>query len=181
MAGVAAAYAQALAMLAQPQGKLEDYLSQLTLVKDALRRQERFQAILAHPKISKAEKKEMLANVFASSLDREVLNFLKLLVDKGRMGNFDDICREYRRCHDELLGIVCAQVSSAVALSEQECAALKQALEEKTGKRVVLSLHQDASLIAGIRVNIEGKVLDNSIQTRLRRMKEQVAASTPQK
>ena len=73
--------------------------------------------------------------------------------------------------YNEAYGIAEAQVVSASELDEAQQAALKAKLEELSGKQVVLHLNVDASLIGGLRVDLEGRRYDNSIRTRLDRMR----------
>lgn len=179
MAGIAAAaYADAIFSLAQEEHKLDVFGEQLALVGAGLRENEAFARLLAHPKISKEQKKDMLEQVYASALEPLVLNFLRLLVDKGRMGSFSAVCKAYHERYNEAMGIAVAYVKSAVALREEEKDRLRRMLEEKTGKRIELVLREDPSLIAGIRVKIGDQTLDNSVQMRMDRMKARVKASS---
>ena len=64
-------------------------------------------------------------------------------------------------------GIAEAVVTSAVALSEDQMAALKAKLEKISGKKISLIQKTDASVLAGLRVELEGKLLDGTVQSRM--------------
>ena len=84
---------------------------------------------------------------------------------------FTECADFYRMRYNEAYGIAEASVTSASELDEAQRAALKAKLEKISGKQVVLHLHVDASLIGGLRVDLEGRRYDNSIRTRLDRMR----------
>ena len=60
-----------------------------------------------------------------------------------------------------------AVVTSAVALSSEQASALKEKLEKVSGKKVDLKQKTDPAVLAGIRVEMEGKQLDGTVQGRL--------------
>lgn len=60
-----------------------------------------------------------------------------------------------------------AVVTGAVALSDAQMEALKQKLEKISGKKVSLLQKKDPSVVAGLRVELEGKLLDGTVQSRL--------------
>ena len=64
-------------------------------------------------------------------------------------------------------GIAEAVVTSAVALSDAQLTALKAKLEKISGKTVELVQKLDASVVAGLRVELEGKQLDGTVQARM--------------
>ena len=95
MAGVVSkSYCDAIFSLAQEEGKLDLYKEQLDLVAENVKQDANYRAVMAHPKISKEEKKELLVKVYGNAIDPMLLNFLKLLVDKGRFRFIEEIVKE---------------------------------------------------------------------------------------
>ena len=83
MAGIVSKnYCDALFALAQEDEKLDVYKEQLNVVADSVKKDDEFSAVMAHPKISKEEKKGMLETIYGKQIDHMLLNFLKLLIDK---------------------------------------------------------------------------------------------------
>ena len=78
----------------------------------------------------------------------------------------------YEKLADELKGVARATLVSAVALSDETVQKIRATLSEKTGKDIVLEVHQDPSLIGGIVTRIGDLVLDGSIKTQLLNMRE---------
>jgi F-type H+-transporting ATPase subunit delta len=96
---------------------------------------------------------------------------MKLLVEKEHFDSFL-LCAEWfhQRFNDDS-GIVEARVTSAVALTENELAALRVKLAHISGRQVKLITAVDPSLIGGVRVEMDGRRYDNTIQDRLGRLR----------
>lgn len=174
---VATNYSQALFELAKEEKKLEDFKSSLITMQDVLQTSEELRLVMKHPKISKDDKKELLDKIF-TDIDIYVKNFAKLLVDKNRFMNFNDICKCYFSMYNEYHNIEVAYVQSAVELSSKQKQALKVMLETKLNKTVELKMRVNEELLAGMRIKIKDEILDNSAASKLDRMKEQVVKTT---
>lgn len=172
MAGILAkSYADALYELAEDEKQLVQFKDQLKQVDQLMCENVSFYQILTHPKIHKTEKKQSMESVCQSFLDHTVLNFLKLLIDKGRFQKLHEITKEMEhRYHDEH-NIVIANVKSAKALDKSECDRLKKMLEKKLAKTVDMRCVVDESLMAGLRIKINDLVLDNSALKRMDQLK----------
>ena len=96
-----------------------------------------------------------------------MVNFMKLLCERNLLGEFAGCCEEFTRRYHADLGIAEAVVTSAVALSDAQLTALKAKLEKISGKTVELVQKLDASVVAGLRVELEGKQLDGTVQARM--------------
>ena len=84
----------------------------------------------------------------------------------------DGIAREYRLMADEHAGRVRADVTSAQTLDSENVSRLKGALEQKTGKQIILEQKTDSNLIAGMVTKIGSIIYDGSIRTRLEQMRQ---------
>lgn len=101
-----------------------------------------------------------------------VRSFVLLLHDRSRLEYLPAIAREYRLLADEHAGRVRADVTSAQALGADAVARLKKALEQKTGKQVLLEQRTDPELIAGMVTKVGSIVYDGSLKTRLEQMRD---------
>jgi F-type H+-transporting ATPase subunit delta len=99
-------------------------------------------------------------------------SFLLLLFDKGRIGFIDSIDEFYQKLADELKGVARATVTSATELSSDAIEKIRKGLSRRTGKKVILEINQDPSLIGGIVTRFGDLVLDGSIKTQLLGMRE---------
>lgn len=173
MAGIVAqSYSDALFSLAQEEQKLDVYKEQLCFVNEQVQENKEFLRVLTHPKIHKEEKKTTIAEVFGDAIDHTLLNFLKLLIDKGRFQNLNDITKEFMKRYNEVNNIVVAYVRSAKELKEEEMKRLQEMLEKKLSKHVELKCFVDPTLIAGLRIKINDMVLDNSALSRMENLKQ---------
>lgn len=102
-------------------------------------------------------------------------NFLGVLAENNRLPALTSIAVEYGRLEDRRLGRVRASVASARPLPPQSREQIHQALARRTGKQVVAADVVDPSLIGGVVVEVQGRVFDGSVRTRLERLKRALA------
>lgn len=178
MAGVVAkSYSEALFSLAIEEHALEDFKEQLLFVETSMEEHPDFLKVLYHPKIHKDEKKDMLKQVYGNALHPLMLNFLLLLIDKGRIQNLCAITKAFIEQYNKHHGIVVAYIKSARSLSDDEVKRMRTMLEKKLDKKIDMRFHIDADVLAGVRIKIGDKIVDNTAKNRLERMKEAVKHS----
>jgi len=182
MAGIVAlSYSDALYALAEEADKTVLFKEQLCFVREQCRNNDDFFRLMTHPKIHKKEKKQVIADVFESVVDHTVLNFMKLLIDKGRFRDLPDIAKEFEKRYRRENNIVVAYVKSARELSKEETKRLCAMLEKKLAKHVELRLSLDRDLLAGIRVKVNDVVLDYTAWNRLENLKHLASARDQRK
>ena len=106
------------------------------------------------------------------SFSAVVKNFLKLLIEKNRIGALPAINDYYARLTDELSNITRAEIIAARPLNEGARSKLIGALRSFTSKDVRAEVKADESLIGGVVVRIGDLVLDGSIRAQLEGLKE---------
>ena len=99
-------------------------------------------------------------------------NFLRLLIDKGRMKAFMRILSELRLLVEELEGIERVEVVSAVPLPGTQRDFLKNVLEQQTGKRIELEEKLDPAVLGGMVVKMGSTIYDGSVRTQLSQIRE---------
>ena len=87
---------------------------------------------------------------------------------------YRDSCRQFKARYNEDHNIAEAVVTTAVDLTEAQAQALKERLEKISGKTVLLTQKTDSTVLGGIRVELEGKQLDGTVQERLSSLKKKV-------
>jgi F-type H+-transporting ATPase subunit delta len=119
------------------------------------------------------ERKKILDLVLEKSPFSDTLkNFLRLLVDKNRIGALEEIADYYSRLTDEISNVTRAEVITARALKNEHMDKLQQALTKLTSKKVKMDVKEDESLIGGLIVKIGDLVLDGSVMAQLKGLKE---------
>ncbi len=132
-------------------------------------------AFFANPAVQRREKEAVLARLAASlELGTLVTTFLRLLLEKGRLGHFEVIVRMYRDLMDERLGRTRAEVITAAPLDEATQGRLAERLAAVAGKTVVLDTRTDAGLLGGMVARMGGTVYDGSLRAQLARVREQL-------
>jgi F-type H+-transporting ATPase subunit delta len=104
-------------------------------------------------------------------------NAVRLLAQRRRAAALPGIAKRLGGMADEKAGVLRAQVSSAVPLSEDFYQKLAQKLEQRLGKKVVIERVTDASLIAGIVTKIGDNTIDGSLKGRLAALQSQLLSS----
>jgi F-type H+-transporting ATPase subunit delta len=174
MEEIARVYARALFEAAKDKGKLDAIRDQLGQFVDAVAENRDMQLFLFSPYFSSAEKSEGLKRAVAGA-EPELLNFLELLIEKGRMPviyrirrQFDDLwAKENKR-----LGVT---VTSAIELDPEIVERIGSEIEQQTGNTVDLQSRVDPDILGGLVVQVGNMVLDTSIRNRLEKLRKSVA------
>jgi len=165
---VAKRYAQAFFEIAEEEKKLEEYYGELSALCELIEENGELKEFLANPIVEKRDKKNIIEVILEKVKPSPITaNFVRLLTDKGRIVIFKEIVDAYREKMDEALGIVRVQVRTAFPLSPELEGKLKEFLMKNTGKRVMMEVSEDKSLLGGLVVKIGDLVYDNSIKTQL--------------
>lgn len=165
---IADRYSEALVQLAKD-GKLTfgKISENLNTVKEILNQSKDLNEFLVNPLISIDDKKEVIVKVFADEIDSLIVNFLKVLVDKNRFATFGEILDSYNSQLDDINNVCRINVTSAVEMQEETKNRLKNKLEEKTKKSVILDLSVNSDIIAGLVIRIGDNIIDMSLKHKL--------------
>ncbi len=163
-------YGQALFELAIESGDLKTREQEIQLMVDAFSSEEEFLDILNLPKLSGKDKIEMLKTVFEGNVHDDFIGFLVLAVEKNRQEYIVDILNYTLTKIEEYNGFVTAHIESAIPLKENEKKLIVSRLEAQTGKKITLKATVDNSLIGGLIIRINDRIVDNSIRRNLHRM-----------
>ena len=109
---------------------------------------------------------------FGAHVPEYVLSFTQLLCEKGHIRLFGECADEYEKMYTALKAVSDARVVSAVALTDGEKSALMAKLEQMTGNLVVPTYETDPSLIGGVVIYVGDTVIDGSLKSRLKDIKE---------
>ena len=167
MTQIANVYAQALYTLAKDEGAENTVLEQLKALDESFSQEPQFLRLMAAPNLSKEERCEILDKSFRDKVHPYALNFMKLLTRKGYMRYFGDCCKAYRELYYEDNGILEVSAVTAVALTQEQSAKLKDKLAAITGKTIELNSRTDPSCLGGVRLDFDGKRLDGTVKNRL--------------
>ncbi len=168
---LAKTYAEALFALALEEKKVDDFKKDIKVIEASFKDVEGAKKFFASVKISKADKKEVFSSNFKGKVNPEVINFLCLLVDRGRISHYADIFHEFiHLCNDEL-GIKEGIVETPRPISEDKIKELEKALS-KDGVTVELKTKLNTTLISGFRVIFDDKIIDTSMKKKINQLNE---------
>lgn len=167
MTQIARLYGGSMYELAAQEQLTDTVLEQMQVIRQLFRENPDYVRLLSEPSIPKEERADLLETAFGNEAERYLVNFLKLLCDRGILRDYAGCCEEYTRRYNADHNIATAVVTSAVALSDEQMAALKDKLEKISGKTVSLTQKKDPTVLAGLRVELEGKQLDGTVKSRL--------------
>ena len=176
---VARRYARAFFDVAGQENRWEDYYRELGLFSAVLVENGNLKELLQNPVFKKEDKTSIVERILEMlDISTTTANFLRLLVDKGRIGSMAEIEEDYRRLMDRSLGISRVQVNTAFPLTAELTSSLKQCLESLTGRKIEMQVNEDPSLIGGIVVRIGDKLYDGSIRMQLNNMMKLLGEET---
>ena len=165
-------YAEALFELAAGEQVLEETSDGLVTVISALKQTPEYRQLLASAAVGKAARIEALEDAFRGKIPNVLLGVLRMMVSRGHVGALDGMAREYEELSRQYRGESVALVTSAVPLKEAEAVAIRAELEKRFARRVILRCELDPNLIGGVRVEVEGRVIDGSIRNKLEQIKD---------
>lgn len=167
MTRIGSVYAQALYSLAQDEGKEREILSELSVLDQAFAQTPDYLRLLSLPSLSKDERCGVIDKSLTGKVQPYVLNFLKILTEKGYIARFADCCKAYRSLYNEEHGILPVRAVTSVPLTDKQAERLAQKLAQITGKQIELDNVIDPSCMGGVRLDYEGKRVDDTIAHRL--------------
>lgn len=172
MASVAGRYASALFDLASETKQVAEVEKDLGTVQALLDESADLTRMVRSPVIPADEQaKALVAILQKAGVGPLAQNFFKLIAKNRRLFATGDMIKAYRTIAAKARGEVSAEVSSAVALSDQQVAALKEQLKATVGKGVTLSTKVDPSLLGGLIVKLGSRMIDSSLKTKLANMR----------
>ena len=167
MTEVGSVYGESLYGLAKDEGLAKLIGDQLAVLQQSFQQEPDFLRLLSSPNLTKAERCQILDDSFRSSVHQYVLNFLKILTEKGYMRHFSHCCDAYMEHYDQDNGILRVNAVSAVALSKEQADKLTRKLSRITGKEIALRNRIDPRVYGGIRLDYDGQRLDDTVSHRL--------------
>jgi len=178
-AEVVSPYAEALMAIAKDNDLAESLGEDAGALLSLLTSSDELTQFLNSPLISGTAKKGVLNELVRDTVHPVMLNFLMLLVDRGRILLLADILKQYQALLRDLKQTVLAEVTAAVELSEAQQDALRQRVIEMTGARQAeLTIEIDPELLGGVIIKVGSQVVDASLRGQLRRIGMQLSSPT---
>lgn len=168
-AEVAKVYANALFELYLENGEDDSIHKNLNEYASVFRENPDLERLMSTPLIASDEKITIISKIFEDS--GLTYDYLCLLCDKGRAGYLTEISEVFNQRYNEYKNIADVLAITSRRLTDELKDALIKKLEVKLGKTVVLTEKIDESIIDGIIIEYDNKRIDNSVRSRLEKMR----------
>jgi F-type H+-transporting ATPase subunit delta len=175
---VARVYAEALLELAQKQGRTDEFGAQLSQLLGLLQATPGVRVFLESPSVGIEDKKRVLETALRGRIDDLLVNFVGLLIDKGRLPELPGIAAAYRDQADEAMGRSRVRAQTAVPLPADLRQRLEAILRQKLQRECVLEVEVQPQLLGGLVLTIGDKVYDGSVSGQLRRLRQAMMRSS---
>lgn len=165
------AYARVLFELASAADAVDAVDAGMHAVSETVRGSVELRDALSDESISAEKKREILRDLFSGPVAPEVVAIASLAIERGMSGSLGAITTRFGEIAEAERGIVVADVTTAVPLTDALRASLTEKLSATLGRPVTLRERVDGSILGGIRINVAGRVLDGSLSSQLDAMR----------
>ena len=167
MTEIANVYGGALYDLAKDENLTVQLGDELNALDQAFAQEPAFVGLLSSASLTKPERVQVIEDSFRSNFHPYVLNFLKILTEKGYIRHFSGCCKVYRDRYNVDNGILPVTAVTAIPLSDDLRKKLADKLATITGQKIELTCKVDPNCLGGVRLDYDGKRLDDTVSHRL--------------
>ncbi|BCG62414.1 MAG: F-type H+-transporting ATPase subunit delta [Methyloprofundus sp.] len=173
LATLARPYAEAVFKRAKETGNSQEWSDTLAFLAVTMQ-DEGLAAIVNNPRVGQDELTQLLLDICQDQFNGEANNFLKLLIENGRLTLAPQIAELFENYKAEDEGYVDVDVITAYALTKAEEQSFATALKKKLNKKVSISTSVDKALIGGFLVKAGDSVIDGSINGQLQQLAKRI-------
>jgi len=167
MTDVERQYARAVFSLALERNEVDALYQELKTFIESL--DHNAKQFFAHPKIDVLDKQNVLEKVIKNQL---LTNFLKVLIDNDRFELIETVAYAYLDLINEMNEVVEVVVYSNTKITTSNIDKIKKSLEQKLLKKINMTQIIDPSIIGGMKIEYQGSVIDQTINTSLEALKQ---------
>lgn len=175
---VARRYAQALFELSASAKNQDQVFAELRTLKQVFTSDAAIQDFMSSPLNPPDQKIAALKGALSGKLSPEVTNTLLLLAEKARLGVFTQLVDAFEEISDASHGVTRGTVRSATPLSPEARKQIEETVTKVTKKKVILNFTEDPKLLGGMVAQVGGWTFDDSLETHLTRMSEELNRRT---
>lgn len=175
---VARRYGRALYDLASSEQKQDKIFNELRIIKESILSDKMITDYFASPAVTPDQKIALLKSVLSEKVSPEIIQTLNLLAHKNRLAIFAEMVDAFEEMSDESHGVSRGTVKSSKTLSPEARKKIEETVAQVTKKKVILNFKEDPSLLGGMVAQVGGWTFDDSIETHLTRMSEDLNRRT---
>jgi len=160
-------YARVLFDLATAVDDVDGADTSLALMLETIESSGELKDALGDESIPPTRKRAIICELFSPSSSPEAVSIASVAIERGHLELMDAIAREYREIAERERGVVIAEVTTAIELSEELRASLVSKLTAALRRPVTLRERVDAAIVGGVVIKVAGRVLDGSLASQL--------------
>lgn len=169
-------YGQALYDAAASESKVKEIGEELQALTKLFGDEPDLKRLFLVPTLAAENKKAAAKKIFEGRISKELLNFLYVLIDRSRVGAWDEIARKYARLVDAAEGFSKGVLYTVVPVTKEQLARFEEEAGKAVEKRVKLENHIDKTILGGAVLYVDGKLVDMSIRARLEQLRKRMLA-----
>jgi len=155
-------------------GEVDAVEADLSAISRLIANDQEFRMFLMSPARARDEKIQFAESVFSDRATALTMQFLRLLLEKRREGEFEEIREQFVSLRRQHGNVIYAEITSSKPLGQMDRDALERQLTTKTGKRIEAAYDVDPAVIGGVKVAYGNYVLDGTVKGTLRRLKDRL-------
>ncbi len=160
-------YGNALFEVAEERKCVEIIKSELNDIQSIFIEHPTLFQLVTTPRLSKEEKKQMITELFSERVSQEIINFLYVLIDKGRMLRFSNIVHQYNKVSDMRQNVSKGILLSPFPLSEGDIFQFERKVSLSLGKEIYLENQLDPTILGGVKLFIQDQLIDATVNKSL--------------
>jgi F-type H+-transporting ATPase subunit delta len=176
---IATRYAAALLQLANRSGQANAVRDELKGLAEVLNASPTFAAVIADPGVSIAKRQSLLQRTFNGRVSPVLMNFLGLLNSKGRLTVLPQIINVYQDLLADEQGIVEVDITVSQRLTPEQLETARERVSAALKRTAVIHQYVDESIIGGLVLRVQDKLIDASVKFQLEQMRRQMLAASP--
>jgi F-type H+-transporting ATPase subunit delta len=173
-------YAKALLQLATKHNQADGIRDELKALGEVLAKSTAFRAVIADPAISEGVRQNLLNKTFGGGrVSPVMMNFLGLLNSKNRMNILPAVVEAYQDLLDAERGNIEVDVTVAQKLTPEQLETVRERVSSAIQRNAVVHQYVDDSIIGGLVLRVQDKLIDASVRNQLEMMRRQLLQAAP--
>lgn len=168
-------YSDALVQLGQDNVmSFDEILSNLKMVFEVCKNSKDLYSVLENPSISLESKFAIIDEIFSDSINAKIVDFLKIIIEKKRFFEFEQIIYAFENALDEINKIKRISIISAIELNDDKKQIVTEKLRQKFNKEILADWSVDKDIISGLVFKIDDTVIDGSLKNKLENLSKNI-------
>jgi F-type H+-transporting ATPase subunit delta len=170
---IARRYAEAMFQIALKQNKVDRTLEDVKNITQVFANR-KLAYLLREPKVPTQRKEKALREALTTRVLPTSLNLALLAVQRGLVDTMPNMAKELESLVLNYRNEATAEVTTAAALDQAQSNLVKQALEQSTGKSIIMTTRVDPSILGGVIARVGDQLIDNSVRYRLQALQREL-------